>query len=296
MSRAEYHPYLDCRAASLSKVATNSTLVPIFTALWILPATTLAENPGFGDTFNVSIGAMSHTGDGFVASTRPDLPLDRLTFAELDLDDDKDVLWASFSWQFHERWQYALTFSSFDTNGIARATASGNFDGVDWAAEAVLTSNLELKLYINEITWNFMKTDKGHVAAGFGLHVTDVAFDLLIEASTTAGNGGVDLIPIGFEQADVLAPLPNLSLVGGYKLGETVYVEGRAGWLSLTYDDYEGELFSFRSSVEWRPRTHMGFGVGYQLVDVDVVVKRSLGREIFNLKFDGPILFVSVGF
>ncbi len=94
----------------------------------------------------------------------------------------------------------------------------------------------------------------------------------------------------------MLAPLPNITLAGGYRIAEKVYLKGNAGWLSLTYGDYEGDLWSFRGSVEWRPWNRVGLGLGYQYIDVDAVVDRSDHQELYDIKLDGPVLFISVGF
>ena len=67
-----------------------------------------------------------------------------------------------------------------------------------------------------------------------------------------SGGGDFEFVPIAIEESSVLAPLPSLSLVGGYKMADNVYVEGRVGWLSLTYDKYEGDLLSLRLAAEWR--------------------------------------------
>ncbi len=270
----------------------------LFAALLVsLTVSARADNPRFDDKLSFSIGGMDHRGDGSIASTRDDLPLDRLTFADLGLGDDTGIGWARFVWQFARAWQFSLTYSSFDAAGFNTAIDPGNFDDTDWEVGAALTSSLELELFIVDLSWDFLTTEKSHLGLGVGLHAADFDFDLLVEVFGLAGGAsGGDLIPVGREEASVLAPLPNLSLGGGYRLAENVYFDAGLGWLSLSYDRYEGNLFSARGAVEWRPWNNVGFGVAYQQVDIDVEVEGSRSVERYDLEFYGPILFISIGF
>ena len=264
-------------------------------ALLTVPA--WAEHPRFGDRFSFSIGGMEHNGDGSVASTRGTLPLDRLTFADLGLGDDTGIDWAKLRWQFAEAWQFSLTYSSFDAAGFNSATESGNFDDTEWEIGASLTSSLELEFFIVDVNWAFLKTEKGRLGVGAGIHAADFDFDLLVEVfGSIGGAGGSDLIVVGREEASELAPLPNLSLGGGYRLAEKVYLDGGISWLSLSYDRYEGRLFAARGAVEWRAWKNVGFGLAYQHVDIEVDVDGTRSDERYDLEFYGPILFVSVGF
>ena len=51
---------------------------------------------------------MNYCAGGSVASSRPNLPLDRLAFDVLELNDDTDILWAGLTWRVAERWQLWL--------------------------------------------------------------------------------------------------------------------------------------------------------------------------------------------
>lgn len=239
---------------------------------------------------------MSHTGDGYVASTRPNLPLDKVTFRDLDLKDDEDIIWANVNWRFSNRWQLGMSYSSFDSEGLEVATASGNYDGLEWEVGAVLASNLDVDFYIFDLSYDLVQRERARLGAGLGVHAADLEFDLLVGVFGSVGGGDVEFVPVAFEETSFLAPLPNLSLVGGYKVTDSLYVEGRAGWFSLSYDNYDGDLLTLRFSAEWRPWQRVGLGVGYQIVDVDVDRDGSRGEDTFDLKFEGPILFISAGF
>ena len=249
----------------------------------------------FGDTVTFQVGAMDHKGNGSIASTREGLPIDEIKFGDFGLGDDTGIIWAKFTWQFAEDLQLRLGYSRFDTSGFNVATASGNFDGIDWEGGAVLTSNLDMHFFIADLNWDFYKGEKGLFGAGVGLHAADFDFDLLVEVfANVDGELESGLIPIGDEEASALAPMPNVSLIGGYRLTEDVYLEARAGYLSLSYDRYDGSLLSAFGSIEWRTWENVGLGAAYQYVDVDVDVENRSSTERYDLQFHGPV--VSVGF
>ena len=250
----------------------------------------------FGDKVTFSVGAMNHNGDGYISSTRPNLPLDRVTFKDLDLDDDDNIFWGNINWQISNRWQLGISYSEFETTGLTVASTAGNFEGIEWEVGAALASSLDVKFVIVDVSYDFLQKDNGHLGLGVGLHGADLDFDLLVGVFATVGGGSVEFFPLAFEEASVLAPMPNVSLVGGYTFADKVYLEGRVGWFSMSYDKYNGDLLSLRLSAEWRPWKRVGIGAGYQYVDVDVKSEGSRGNEFFDLKFDGPMLFVSVGF
>ncbi len=263
--------------------------------LILLPVVAQAEKPRFGDTISLSAGGMLHKGRGEIASTRDDAPVDRLNFRDLGLSEETRVFWADFTWQFTNRWQVSLTYTSFDADGFQSASKSGNFDDLEWEIGARLTTDFKLRLYIADVTWDFLKTDRSHLGVGVGLHAADLDMDLLLEVGGGIGDQTGE-IEVRSEQASVLAPLPNLSLAGGHKITEQLYLSGQLGYMSLSYDKYDGELFSARGQVEWRPRNNFGLGLAYQYVDIDVTVDEERSTELYDFRFYGPILFLSVGF
>ena len=254
-----------------------------------------ADKPRFGDTLTVSLGGMNHRGKAELAVTRPDAPIDKLTFTDLGLTDETEVFWGDINWQFAERWKFRLNYSSFDATGEQIQTTGGNFEDLEWEAGARLSTDFEMELYIADITWDFLKTENAHLGVGVGIHAVDLDLGLVLEVGVSVDDES-DFVEVGREGTSVLAPLPNLSLTGGYQIGEKVYLHGSLGLFSLEYDKYDGNLFSARAGVEWRPWEHVGLGAAYQYVEVDLKVDRSNSREFYDFEFYGPILFLSVGF
>ena len=118
---------------------------------------------------------------------------------------------------------------------------------------------------------------------------------MLLEVGAAIGGEG-GFIPVDADAASLLAPLPNVSLSGGYLIADKVYLSGSLGFFSLEYDNYDGSLFSARAAVEWRPWQHVGLGAAYQYVELDLEVEGDSKQEDYDFEFYGPVLFLSVGF
>ena len=49
-------------------------------------------------------------------------------------------------------------------------------------------------------------------------------------------------------------------------------IEGGLGYFSLSYDKYDGRLFTATAALEYRITDNIGVGAGYGLIDVDLSV------------------------
>jgi hypothetical protein len=90
--------------------------------------------------------------------------------------------------------------------------------------------------------------------------------------------------------------LPNVMLYGTYAFNEYLSLSWRAGWLSVNYGKYEGDLPRANATLEYRPLEHIDFGLGYNYSELDIVREGRMLTEIFNIDFSGPLLTVKAGF
>jgi len=251
-----------------------------------------ADKPGFGDTFVLSLGVMDHGGKADLSSTNVGDAESVIDLDELGLDDDQRVVWTSGRWRFTDRWELGASYTNFNTKGSASASRDYSYGDLDVTASATVASDLDIELYIVDVTWDLLSTDRSQLGVGLGLHVMDMGLSL--SAELDLGTGAP--VQTGSETGDATAPLPNFTLVGGHMLTDKLYLTAKAGVFSLDYDKYSGKLTSLRGMLEWRPKKNVGIGVGYQYVDVDVKVDGDLRERKYTLELDGPILFLTVGF
>lgn len=253
------------------------------------------DNPHFGDTVTFSTGVLLHKANAAFGATLDDNPVVDLRLPDLGVGDDKTVFWTELSWKMSRRWQWDLTYSSFAGNGFIEARRSGNFGEIEFDAGASLNSSLDVDVFITDITYGLIDTDRGRLGMGAGFHVTRIDFGLLATIDVMTEDGGFEQVARS-QTMDVLAPLPTLSMTGGYRLLDNVYLSADLGYLSLNVDKYDGGIFSARTRVEWRPWRRIGIGAGYQFIDLDLDIDQGRIDERYSLELTGPTLFLTYGF
>ncbi len=257
-----------------------------------------ADKPVYGDTFTIGIGGMLGEADSTFRSTRDGRPPVDLDMNDLDMDEEASSVWGSLTWQFADSWGISASYSGFESDGTVSASEGGNFGDVEWEVNTFLDSDLSLDLYIIDLHWDFIRTERTNVGIGLGLHIADL--EASIGATITADIDGQPVDPpldLGTDTAAVTAPLPNVILRAGHRFGDSWYLGGTVGYFTLNVDDIDGELISLRGSLEWRPGGGaFGAGLGYQFVDVDVEDSGGSRTKEYDIQFYGPILFLQVGF
>ena len=83
---------------------------------------------------------------------------------------------------------------------------------------------------------------------------------------------------------------------GSYAFTPKLSVEGSVGWFGLDYNDYSGNLLALTANLEYRVTRHFGVGVGYNYFDMDLTIDQSNRKDKYDLKYKGPILYMSAGF
>jgi hypothetical protein len=137
----------------------------------------------------------------------------------------------------------------------------------------------------------FFQTRNFEIGAAVGLHGTD--FSVFIEGEGVVSGQGAQFRS---ETRSVFAPLPTVGLFLAWEPAPKVSVAGRFDWLSLSIDEYSGRLLNTEASVAFRVQKHIDFGVMYRRVDYEVKVKRDDWNGEVQYNFQGPALFVQVGF
>ena len=258
-----------------------------------LSTAVLADKPRFGDTFTFSAGGMNHYGSADFSSTNTGDEESIVDFDDLGLSDNQSVFWGGARWRFTDRWEAGISYTSFNASGTETADHDWNFGDLEVTTSATVFSDFDLDLLIVDVTWDFLLTEKSHMGVGLGLHIMDTS--LALDGELDPGFGG-DPIELGSESGSTTVPLPNITLMGGHRFTDTLYLGAKVGYFSLDYDKYDGELTSARALLEWRPFENFGFGLGYQYVDIDLKVDTSTSDDRYNMVFDGPLLVLSLGF
>jgi hypothetical protein len=152
-------------------------------------------------------------------------------------------------------------------------------------------SEIDLDVFYANLAYSLYRSANTEVGAGLGVHGAD--FSLEIKAKFDQVDPP---IPLGEETEDFLAPLPNLYFFASRALTEKFLVHLGGGWMSLSYDDYEGDLFFVRATADYRFTKHFGIGGGYSYFDVDVEHDKGKKVETYEVAFSGPVVYLVFGF
>ncbi len=267
-------------------------------AVLLLSGTVHAERPAFGDTLTIGFGGMNHYADSTFRSTTDGRPPINLDMDDLGMDQRVTTIWAGVTWQFADSWGISANYATFDSDGEISADKNGNFGDIAWQVNARLESDMSLDLYIIDLHWNFINSDRTSIGAGVGVHIAD--FEANISATATGELNGSPItspVDLGSETAGITAPMPNVFLRASHRFAENWVITGTAGYFSLEYDDVEGDLISARAALKWRPGGgRFGGGLGYQYVSIDVTDAGGSKTETYDIQMYGPILFLEIGF
>jgi hypothetical protein len=103
----------------------------------------------------------------------------------------------------------------------------------------------------------------------------------------------------GTEGGNVLAPLPVISIYGGFALNEEWAVGARLDEFSLTYQQYHGGITVLGLNPQYQPFRHVGVSLGYTALFLNLQADSSgLGsfQGKFNQNLQGPSFYVTASF
>jgi hypothetical protein len=252
-----------------------------------------AISPVLDDKFTFKLGAMYNEIDGTVTINKAPLPETPVDIDDiLGIDTSQTSPWLGFRWRFGERWALNFHFDRFDQSGDAAVLEEFNLDGVVYEVGARIETDFRSDAYVMDVSYSIWQGDNYEAGIGLGLH----AFDLEIEAKGTVLVGDfVDEFSSTSET--LLAPVPNLRLYGTYAFNAKTSVSLTGGWLSLTYEDFEGDYYYVESHVDYRFTESWGAGIGAQYTDIDVEHDSGGGDfENLNVNFTGVQAYITYSF
>jgi hypothetical protein len=241
-------------------------------------------HPVLRDPFFFSVGALwaSTSTDAYYGRT--EVFAVKINFEDtLGMQDDDVVLNATFFWRFAQRWRLEVSYFEIERTGRQRIR-----EEISWGDDVYpVNSNIDSRFFLSDLRvvagyWFFREPDK-ELGAGIGLHT--MRFDAKISASG-----------VGEERGDALAPLPVLAFYSNIALNDRWAMMLRVGWLSLSYEDYHGDLSTFGLDFVYQPAGNIGIGVGWRDLRLDVDYESNGALTGLRVDLRGPAVFINVSF
>ncbi len=202
---------------------------------------------------------------------------------------DRDSTWMiDYRYRRNPRWQYSVAMYRYRQTGDLTAETAFNFDGTEVEVGTALETSLTIDTYIFDAMYTLRRTDHSELTIGGGLHVLDN--DVVINSRRTANDTVSNEVERG--SASLVAPLPNLRAAYFHAMTPDLSLTATAGWLSLSYDQYDGDFRYLRLQAEYLLTEALGVSAGFQFSSIDVQENTDRGYNRFDVEFSG----VTVGF
>ena len=234
-------------------------------------------------------GLISYDMSGDFKSAKDGQPEIKVDMDDLGLEEDQTTYFLGATFRLGERWRLRLDYFNYDDDANDETVNRVlEFDDLVVPLNGTVDSSLDINLYIVNLSYDLYSSDRAKFGVGIGAHVVD--FDLEIEGYA---NDGTDL---GEASEDYTVPIPNLFVGGLYALRNDLLFNYGAGWMSMSYGDYDGELIFARGALEYWPFNNVGLGAGYSYISADIDRDTGKKKENYDVEMPGPIFYMTVGF
>jgi hypothetical protein len=242
-------------------------------------------HPALTDRFFIGLGAFYPSSTTDARLNSPSGLGTTINFEDtLGLDNSDIVPTGLARWRMSDRWR--LELEHFGLNRSNTATLNSD---VIWGDQVFPSGSQVDARYDVAITrlsagYSFFKTPDKEVGIALGFHVTSIEAEL-------AGSGGG-----GSDTGKVLAPLPVISMYGQVALTDKWAIASRLDAFRLAYEPYEGHVFALGIDVLYQPWRHLGLGLGWRSLEMEVSASKSDWEGALRSVFQGPMAFISTSF
>ena len=188
---------------------------------------------------------------------------------------------------------FSVTGEYFSLGRTATASLDHEitFGDVTFPVAASVTGEFNTDIYRLAVNYAVIRRANFSVGVAAGVHATDV--EVAIEGEGRVGNSG-----LRFERRSqsLLAPMPTVGLFATANVLPRLSVGGRVDYFEMGIGKYDAKLLNAQLAATYRIHRNIGLGLGYRHVEYRVIAtgEHLIGRVDYN--FDGPTLFLRVGF
>jgi hypothetical protein len=206
----------------------------------------------------------------------------------LGLDSNDTVFRADAFWRFSDnrRHRLDLTWFSFRRDGSRQIFQDITFEDENGNPTTIeagtnVEANFDLDIYQLAYSYSFIQDERLDLAAGIGLYVMPIDYGL-------RAIGAVE----SEASEDFTAPLPVIGLRMDVVLAPKWFVRTGSQVFYLEYEDFTGSILEFRAALEYNPWQHVGFGLGFDALGIQL---ESDGEDWPGIDFRGNVEFNYTG-
>jgi len=208
----------------------------------------------------------------------------------LGMDAENTVFRLGGFWRFTNDLRHRLDLSWFSFNRTGDKTIidqiviepPGGGEDIILDSGTKVKSHFDLDIYQLSYSYSFIQDERLDFGGQVGLYLMPMSFGL-----SAAG-----LVETEGDQS-FTAPMPVIGLRFDVLIAPKWYFRGSSQVFYVSYADYTGSLLNLRSSIEYNPWKHVGFGLGFDAFRLRV---QADGDEAFpEMDLRGNVAFGYTG-
>jgi len=206
----------------------------------------------------------------------------------LGLDSTNSVFRVGGLWRFTDNQRHRLDLSWFSLSRDSTLNILGDItfendegEEITIGAGTTVDSFFDLDIYQLAYSYSFFQDDRLDLAAGIGLYIMPIDVGL-------STSGLID------EQAsaDFTAPLPVVGLRMDVALTPRWYIRTGTQVFYVEYENFTGSILNVAAAVEYKPWEHVGIGVGFDALQIDIEAE---GEDWPEIDLNGKLQFNYTG-
>jgi hypothetical protein len=281
-----------------SSVSNINFVLPVVACLVLIspfasvPVSAEAEHPYLTKKHLVTVGGYRQQSKASLTAARENFEPTPVDLESMGLKDRDNSWLVEYRYRKNPRWQFSGSIYRYRQSAGLTAETSFNFDSVEVEVGSALETSLTIDTYIFDAMYTLQRTDHSELTIGGGFHVLDN--DVLIKTQRTVNGNEREEIEQG--RASLVAPLPNFRATYFHAFTPKLSMLATAGWLSLSYDQYDGDFRYLRLKAEYLVTDALGLSAGFQFASIDARENLDRGYNRFDVQFSGVTVGLSYAF
>jgi len=271
----------------------------IIVTLFALPTVAQVSDPirdrrrGMSDRFELHLGGWVKT---FDSRTRADSEFGPGTGINIEdllgLENSRSDVRLDGSYRFARRHDFVFGFTRFKRQSSVLLDEQVIFEGHIYDVGAEVDTTFATALFKLAYKYSFVNNGKIDTGMSFGLSTFRIGLKLAGEARVVDGSGGGAVTAFATEEEDFYAPVPMLGAHVDYTIRPRLFFRSSFELFDLSVQDLEARVLDWKTTLDWYPWQHWGFGVGYDLIDLSYA-DNDPPAFVVDYAFDGLLVYVS---
>jgi len=157
--------------------------------------------------------------------------------------------------------QIDISYAAYHRKGNTTLSEELTINDMTYPVGAEVDSKFNFDIIRGTYSYALLQDERMRIALGLGLYAVPLEYSLAVE--TGGGRSHV-------EGADTTLPLPAVALRGEFQLLPKLFLNASIDAMYLEINDFKGSLLDVNVGLEYRPWKHVGFGLGYNGMSVNV--------------------------